>query len=199
LDPVAGDGDAPPLPPNAHLRRGLADAIPYGDGAFDVIVSRCVLEHLRHPRRVLAEVCRVLKPGGHVLMLTAAKWDYVSVMARLIPNFLHGAIVRLTEGRREADTFPTYYRANTRRAISRAAAACGLDVCEARYLNNYPSNFMFSPALCRAMIAYDSAIGRFRALHWLRGWLMAHLTKPADRRQPAQAPIARCCIEVSGK
>ena len=34
------------------------------DGTFDVVVAGELLEHLRDPRRVAAEVLRVLRPGG---------------------------------------------------------------------------------------------------------------------------------------
>ena len=47
----------------------MADAdytLPFRDGAFDEVVMRAVLEHLRCPYRVLGEVRRVLKPGGRV-------------------------------------------------------------------------------------------------------------------------------------
>lgn len=39
-------------------------AIPYPSGSFDVVYSNQVFEHVRHPDRVLAEVTRVLVPGG---------------------------------------------------------------------------------------------------------------------------------------
>jgi SAM-dependent methyltransferase len=39
-------------------------ALPFADAAFDVVYSRQVFEHIRHPDTVAAEVCRVLKPGG---------------------------------------------------------------------------------------------------------------------------------------
>jgi len=39
-------------------------ALPFADAAFDIVYSRQVFEHIRHPDTVAAEVCRVLKPGG---------------------------------------------------------------------------------------------------------------------------------------
>ena len=38
--------------------------IPFDDGSFDVIYSHQVFEHVRHPEPLLAEICRVLVPGG---------------------------------------------------------------------------------------------------------------------------------------
>ncbi len=42
----------------------LEEPLPFEDGSFDVVVAGEVLEHLRLPERALAEVSRVLRPGG---------------------------------------------------------------------------------------------------------------------------------------
>ena len=41
--------------------------LPYEDGAFDLVMAAHVLEHLADPHRALAEMVRVLKPGGILL------------------------------------------------------------------------------------------------------------------------------------
>ncbi|GBR08125.1 hypothetical protein GLI01_16660 [Gluconacetobacter liquefaciens] len=38
--------------------------LPFQDNSFDVVYSRQVFEHVRHPEPLLHEVARVLKPGG---------------------------------------------------------------------------------------------------------------------------------------
>jgi SAM-dependent methyltransferase len=38
--------------------------LPFPDRTFDIVYSRQVFEHIRHPDNVAAEVLRVLKPGG---------------------------------------------------------------------------------------------------------------------------------------
>lgn len=45
----------------------LEEGLPFDDASFDVIVLGEVLEHLRFPELVLAEVARVLVPGGMVV------------------------------------------------------------------------------------------------------------------------------------
>lgn len=44
----------------------VADAhrLPFKDGSFDSVVARALIEHVEEPERVIAEVARVLKPGG---------------------------------------------------------------------------------------------------------------------------------------
>jgi ubiquinone/menaquinone biosynthesis C-methylase UbiE len=41
-----------------------AEPLPFADASFDVVVFSEVMEHVRFPRRVLAEIARVLRPGG---------------------------------------------------------------------------------------------------------------------------------------
>jgi SAM-dependent methyltransferase len=43
--------------------------IPYDDGTFDFVINNQVMEHVTDMDKVLAEIHRVLKPGGKVLSL----------------------------------------------------------------------------------------------------------------------------------
>ena len=43
---------------------GDARALPFADGSFDVLLSGGLLEHFREPASVLAEMSRILRPGG---------------------------------------------------------------------------------------------------------------------------------------
>jgi SAM-dependent methyltransferase len=52
--------------------------LPFGDAKFDLIYSRQVLEHVRHPDVHLAEVRRVLKPGGAFIGSTSQLEPYHS-------------------------------------------------------------------------------------------------------------------------
>lgn len=40
--------------------------LPFGDESFELVYCKQVLEHVEHPRELLAEVARVLSPGGHL-------------------------------------------------------------------------------------------------------------------------------------
>ena len=46
-----------------------------------------------------------------------------------------------------------------------------------RCLGQYPSYFMFNPALFLLGAAYDKLVSRFESLQQLRGWLLVTLTK----------------------
>ncbi len=49
---------------------GVGEALPYTNGQFDAVVCVDVLEHVQDLKKVLAEVARVLKPGGMLLFDT---------------------------------------------------------------------------------------------------------------------------------
>ena len=50
---------------NVEFREGDIDAMPVNDGVADVIVSNCVLNLVPDKQKVMQEIFRVLKPGGH--------------------------------------------------------------------------------------------------------------------------------------
>ena len=50
--------------------QGDAHALPFADASFDNIVAIETLEHLRNPSGAIAEMTRVLRPGGRVLVTT---------------------------------------------------------------------------------------------------------------------------------
>ncbi|HEY9558098.1 MAG TPA: methyltransferase domain-containing protein [Acidimicrobiales bacterium] len=51
----------------ARYSRAGAAALPFADGAFDVVVACLVFEHIRDVDDAIAEVARVLEPGGRFL------------------------------------------------------------------------------------------------------------------------------------
>jgi SAM-dependent methyltransferase len=50
---------------NVEFREGDIDAMPVSDNVADVIVSNCVLNLVPDKQKVVAEIFRTLKPGGH--------------------------------------------------------------------------------------------------------------------------------------
>lgn len=50
--------------PRARFETGRAEALPYGDASFDLVLSYDVLEHVEDPATSLLEIARVLRPGG---------------------------------------------------------------------------------------------------------------------------------------
>ncbi|MDQ3037990.1 MAG: class I SAM-dependent methyltransferase [Myxococcota bacterium] len=72
----------------AHARgldvvRGSATALPFADASFDVVYSFKVLAHVPAIERALAEIARVTKPGGHMLLEFYNPWSMRYVARRL--------------------------------------------------------------------------------------------------------------------
>ncbi len=51
---------------NVEFRKGRIESIPLGDASVDVVISNCVVNLSTDKAAVLAEVARVLRPGGRV-------------------------------------------------------------------------------------------------------------------------------------
>jgi 2-polyprenyl-3-methyl-5-hydroxy-6-metoxy-1,4-benzoquinol methylase len=55
---------------SGHFSQGDAQALPFGDNAFDRIVFTDVLEHVADDRAALREIVRVARPGARLALVT---------------------------------------------------------------------------------------------------------------------------------
>jgi SAM-dependent methyltransferase len=62
--------------PLAHLQ-GRGEALPFPDGAFDLVLLAETLEHVERPRRLGREVVRVLRPGGICYLTTPPRLRFL--------------------------------------------------------------------------------------------------------------------------
>lgn len=104
--------------PRARFLFGDAHGLPFKDAAFDVVVSICAIEHFADDRRALAEMRRVLKPGGRLLLTADSLTN---------PGF--GAEFRARHARAHA-----VVRFYTVEDLRDRLAAAGFAVEDARYL-----------------------------------------------------------------
>jgi SAM-dependent methyltransferase len=114
---------------NAHVRWRLlasGEALPFALASFDLITANMVLEHVAVPAQLFKEVARVLAPGGLFIAHTPRAFGYTTLLARAVPSSLRPALAKLLQGRAEEDVYPTYYRANSTRALRALAAGVGL-------------------------------------------------------------------------
>lgn len=178
---VCGVDPDPRVAENPFLHEakvGSAEEIPYPNEGFDIVFADNVLEHLNDPATAFAEICRVLKPGGWFLAKTPNKWHYMPVIARLTPHRFHQFFNRL-RGRAAIDTFPTWYRANSRRDISHLARRAGLEVHSMSLVESRPEYLRISPLSYAVGRIYERLVNATERLAGLRILLVVELRKPS--------------------
>ncbi|MEO6920339.1 MAG: class I SAM-dependent methyltransferase [Collimonas sp.] len=57
---------------NLHVQQGSADRLPFADASFDLVCTRYSAHHWKDLPQALAEMARVLKPGGQCIMIDTA-------------------------------------------------------------------------------------------------------------------------------
>jgi malonyl-CoA O-methyltransferase len=62
--------DAKKKNPQAIIKEGIAESIPFSDDMFDVVVSKWALQTCTDLEKVFSEVSRILKPGGTFILLS---------------------------------------------------------------------------------------------------------------------------------
>ncbi len=157
--------------------RGRLEQLPLADLSVDLAICRYVAEHLRDPAVVLAEVARVLRPGGKFVLLTPNRWHYVTVISRLTPLAFH-RWVNARRGVASDDVFPTFYRLNTRSRIAALARQAGLRPVEFQTLETRPNYLLFSVPTFYLGLLYERVVNGAAWLAPFRVNILAVLEKP---------------------
>jgi len=93
--------------------------IPLKNDYADIITLNMVAEHLENPEKVLKELCRVLKTGGKLIIYTPNANNYMVFISKFFPKFYKNIVKGKWWGMKAGDIYPTYYKINTRRIISK--------------------------------------------------------------------------------
>jgi SAM-dependent methyltransferase len=175
--------------PDSLTNRSLHEAhmfdggrFPFEDATFDACVSNYVLEHVADAPTHLAEVRRVLRPGGAYALRTPNLYHYVAFVSWVMPHWVHLLIANRLRGMPEDahDPYPTVYAANSRRRIERLAADAGLLVDTLRLIEKEPSYGMASPMLFYPLMAYERLVNATELLAGLRANLLVVLRRPTS-------------------
>lgn len=128
------------------------EPLPFADGAFDLIVSDFVFEHIADPALVSKELRRILKPGGWICARTPNQYCLISLVTRLIDNSKHSRILRRVQPERQSiDVFPTVFNLNSKRAITTWFPPNAFDNFTYRY-EAEPSYFFNNSAVFALML-----------------------------------------------
>jgi SAM-dependent methyltransferase len=141
--------------------------LPYEDGRFDLVLSCGVLEHVSYPERSLAELHRVLAPGGRLLIYNLPnRYSYLERIAKLTGRYYHGQL--------EDD------RVYTARSARDIVAHQGFRVAEVRRTNLLPLSIPH-PVLnryARPIWAINRALGRVPGLGAIATSVEVEATRP---------------------
>lgn len=103
-----------------------------GSDLYDAVTMWCVLAHVGQPDALLAEVLRVLKPGG-VLFLQTPRWSAMDTAGLAAARMSGGRVTRVLD-RRVNDSHMVL---NSRRGLTAQATRVGFEVLEARPIARY--------------------------------------------------------------
>ncbi len=100
---------------NAEVRKGYIEALPIDDASVDWVISNCVINLSPDKPKVFAEIARVLKPGGKMLVSDIVAQDLpedVLADQRLYCSCVSGAISEAdyVQGLRDAGMDPVEVR-----------------------------------------------------------------------------------------
>ena len=144
----------------------ISHALPFASHSFDLIFASWVLEHLAHPQADLAEIARVLKPGGVFVFITPNRQHPLVWLNRWLARFarLQDKVVEKLYGRAAADTFPAFYRANTLFDLRTLSQQNGLSLTTLHAIVD-PTYLAFTPALFRFMAWFEGRLPAARHIH----------------------------------
>jgi demethylmenaquinone methyltransferase/2-methoxy-6-polyprenyl-1,4-benzoquinol methylase len=132
-----GPGKAAKAGVGERVRFMAADALdlPFADNSFDCVTTGFAMRNVTDIGHACAEMCRVTKPGGHVVCLEVAKppippvrWLHARYFNRIVP-----LIGRIVTGQREAYTYLPESARNFPPPPALAAIMERAGLCDVRY------------------------------------------------------------------
>jgi ubiquinone/menaquinone biosynthesis C-methylase UbiE len=112
---------------NVILQQGDANALPFVDASFDIVVCRSSVHHFANPEVVLAEMARVCRPGGRVVISdmvapSAETRDAFDALHRLIdPSHVRALLESEVAGLVTATVGPITYGDTAQTSLPAAA------------------------------------------------------------------------------
>jgi ubiquinone/menaquinone biosynthesis C-methylase UbiE len=168
---------------------GVSSALPFGDGAFDVVSANMVVEHLEDPGTTLREVRRVLAPGGIFLFHTVNARSPFVRLRMLMPQGMKNRLAKLFEFREAEDVYPTHYRLNDKERIEHFAESAGLEVVSIRLAETVCTTAVLGPLALPELL-----VKKVLRQRWLTPWsdiVIAVLRRPKQSSAGATNMLAR--------
>ena len=179
---VCGVDLDPRVETNPFLDEGrLTDAgrLPYSDCSFDVVFADNVMEHLDEPAVVLAEISRVLRPGGKLLFKTPNRNHYMPLIARITPHRFHEWFNK-RRNRETVDTFPTLYLCNSRKQVQALAHEVGMQVDRIELIEGRPEYLRLTFVTYIFGLVYERLVNASEIFSGFRVVMITTLSNPTE-------------------
>lgn len=155
------------LEPSTHdplFLQGDIRNLPLPDNHADVISLRFVVEHLQNVDKDFADVFRVLKPGGVVVLVTTNLWNPFIFFPRLLlpPALKHKIIEKLFKVPAD-DIFRAYHVLNSPSHFRKGIK--GFTVADIQYISdlNYTRKWLFCLFMGWHILTMPTALHQLRA------------------------------------
>jgi ubiquinone/menaquinone biosynthesis C-methylase UbiE len=141
----------------SDLRRMDAESLPFESDQFDVVYSWGVIHHSAHPDRIIAEIHRVLKPGGQFIGMMYGRHSVIALRF-----WVRHALMKARPWRSIGDVIGTHVESPGTKAYT---------VAELRTLFAAFTTFAARPVITAADTAdWPRMISRFFPDDW--GWFI---------------------------
>ena len=142
---------------NLETAKADAEALPFDDGTFDLVTSRIAPHHFPDVPRFVAEVWRVLKPGG-----TFGLVDNISPDAETTPGYPEGELIEAADAYNAFEKLrdPSHGRCLTTSQWRRIVSETGFTIA---HVERLPKEMTFSTWTYR-MGVYQPTTARLHAM-----------------------------------
>ncbi len=158
------------------LVSGDAANLPFKDGAFDVVVSQWMIEHVDRIDEVVKEFHRVLKKDGSLVVVTNSRYHPMMFLSSILPTkFRDWLKKKIFPPYIDEDTFPTYYRFNSLGRIDALLSKYGFE----KQFSSYTGApfFLFHKFLFKLSEIYER-VTDLKFLRLMKMHLVVHYVKP---------------------
>lgn len=69
---------------SGDLRVMDGEALEFADGSFDVVYAHGVLQYTADAEKMIAEIHRVLRPGGEAILMVYNRWSWLNLLSKVM-------------------------------------------------------------------------------------------------------------------
>jgi len=139
---------------------------------FEGIISINTWEHLHTPELVLENFFKVLSDQGVLIVIAPQRWNYISVIERLLPKYLKDIAWRIYKDR-DHMPYPAYYRLCSKKTLLEAARCQGFNTEYFSSVEGPPLWFAKVPPLFILACLWMSLVNKYKVLENIKGAFIA--------------------------